>query len=142
MCYGLQGSPATFARLMRKVVSQMPSERQALYMDDLCVVSETFEDHLRNVQELFDALRHHGLRIKAKKCVLAMREVTFLGHKVSKNGIEPVPHSVCKTKSRGNHREYSTSQLFEDLYFAGGAQDVYQEQNRYGIAVSQRRSIP
>ena len=56
MCYGLKGSPATFARLMRNVVNQNPPERLALYMDDLCVVSKTFDDHVRNLQQVFDAL--------------------------------------------------------------------------------------
>lgn len=94
MCYGLKGSPATFARLMRKVVNQIPPERLALYMDDLCIVSETFDDHLRNLQQVFDALRQHGLRIKAKKCALGMREVKFLGHRVTKDGVQPAREKV------------------------------------------------
>ncbi len=94
MCYGLKGSPATFARLMRKVVNQIPADRLALYMDDLCIISKTFDDHLRNLQQVFDALRRHGLRIKAKKCFLVMREVKFLGHRVSKEGVHPTQEKV------------------------------------------------
>ena len=99
MCYGLKGSPATFARLMRNVVNQNPPERLALYMDDLCVVSKTFDDHVRNLQQVFDALRQHGLRIKAKKCALVMREVKFLGHRVTKDGVQPAKEKVEATRS-------------------------------------------
>ena len=94
MCYGLKGSPATFSRLMRKVVNQIPSDRSALYMDDLCVISRTFGDHLRNLQQVFDALRQHGLRVKAKKCALGMQEVKFLGHRVTNDGVQPVQDKV------------------------------------------------
>ena len=99
MCYRLKGSPATFARLMRKVVNQIPPERLALYMDDLCVVSKTFNDHVRNLQQVFDALRQHCLRIKAKKCALVMREVKFLGYRVTKDGVQPAKEKVKAIRS-------------------------------------------
>ena len=38
-----------------------------------------FEEHLANIQEVFHAMNANGLKIKAKKCLLAMKEVTFLG---------------------------------------------------------------
>ncbi|CAB4006627.1 Hypothetical predicted protein, partial [Paramuricea clavata] len=43
---------------------------------------------------VFDALRRHGLRIKAKKCAFAMKEVKFLGHKVCNKGVQPEEHKV------------------------------------------------
>ena len=58
-------------------------------MDDICIISKTFEEHLVNFQGVFDAFRHHGLRIKAKKCAFAMKEVKFLGHKVCSKGVQP-----------------------------------------------------
>jgi hypothetical protein len=72
MPYCLKGSPATFSRLMQKVLGHIPPHRLALYMDDICIISKTFEEHLVNLQGVFDALRQHGLRVKAKKCAFAM----------------------------------------------------------------------
>ena len=89
MPYGLKGSPATFSRLMHKVLRHIPPSRLALYMDDICIISKTFEEHLVNLQEVFDAINVHGLKIKAKKCLLAMKEVTFLGHKLNRHGVKP-----------------------------------------------------
>ena len=94
MPYGLEGSPATFSRLMQKVLGHIPPHRLALYMDDICIISKPFEEHLVNLQGVFDALRQHGLRIKAKKCAFAMKEVKCLGHKVCNKGVQPEEHKV------------------------------------------------
>ncbi len=91
MPYGL--SPATFSRLMHKVLGHIPPSRLA-YMDDICIISKTFEEHLANIQEVFDAISAHGLKIKAKKCLLAMKEVTFLGHKLNRYGVKPAEQKV------------------------------------------------
>ena len=87
MCYGLKGAVPTFCCLMRKIFNHIPSHRLALYMDDLRVISKTFSKHLENLQETFDALRKHGLHIKAVRCYFAMSEVSFLGHKITRNGV-------------------------------------------------------
>ena len=79
---------------MRKLFNHIPSHRLALYMDDLCVISKTFSEHLENLQETFDATRKHGLLIKAVKCSFAMSEVTFLGHKITRDGVSPLHSKV------------------------------------------------
>ena len=94
MPYGLKGSPATFSRLMHKVPGHIPPSRLALYMDDICIISKTFEEHLVNLQEVFDAINVHGLKIKAKKCLLVMKEITFLGHKLNRYGVKPAEQKV------------------------------------------------
>ena len=52
MPYGMKGSPETFSRLMQKVLCHIPSNRLALNMDDICIISKAFEEHLRNLQEV------------------------------------------------------------------------------------------
>ena len=94
MCYGLKGAVPTFCRLMHKIFNHLPSHQLALYMDDICVISKIFSEHLENLQETFDALRTHGLRIKAVKCSFAMNEVTFLGHKITRDGVSPLHSKV------------------------------------------------
>ena len=89
MPQGLKNSPATWCRLMQKVFNTIPTDRLILYMNDICVVSNSFEDHLQRLQEVFDCLRKHGLKIRAKKCHSAKDEVIWLGHKVSRAGVTP-----------------------------------------------------
>ena len=43
---------------------------------------------------MFDAINTHGSKIKAKKCLLAMKEVTFLGHKLNRYGVKPAEQKV------------------------------------------------
>ena len=49
---------------------------------------------MTNVKEVFDAISAHDLRIKARKCLLAMKEVTFLGHKLNRHGVKPAELKV------------------------------------------------
>ena len=96
---------------MQKVFNTITTDRLVLYMDDICVVSNSFEDHLQRLQEVFDCLRKHGLKIKAKKCHLAKDEVIWLGHKVSRAGVTPDAEKVsaiCQWQTLNNIKEVST----------------------------------
>ena len=77
-----------------------------VYVDDILVYSRTFEEHLVHLQQVFQRLHQAGLRLKPSKCHFATSKVTYLGHNITKNGIEmesinlskvhnyPVPTSV------------------------------------------------
>ena len=62
-----------------------------MYLDDIIVIGKTFEDHLRNLAEVFDRLRSANLKLKPTKCTFACKEVTFLGHIVSDQGVATNP---------------------------------------------------
>ena len=89
MPFGLNNSPATFSRLMRQVFNHIPPDRLVLYMDDLCVISKTFPEHLERLQEVFTTLRKHNLKIRATKCKFATAEATFLGLLITRDGVTP-----------------------------------------------------
>ena len=48
--------------------------------------SESWEDHLDHLIEIFNRLRRAGLTAKPSKCEFAMRQCTYLGHVVG-NGL-------------------------------------------------------
>ncbi|CAB4030618.1 Hypothetical predicted protein [Paramuricea clavata] len=78
------------------------THRLALCMDDICIISKTFEEHLVNLQGVFDALRQHGLRINAKKSAFAMKEEqddasSTLRHELVKAPV--LAHQVKSTSS-------------------------------------------
>ena len=89
MPFGLKGAPATFRMLMARVLGHMSPTQLALYMDDICVISATFDSHLERLEATFKNLLAHCLRIKAHKCSFAMAEVIFCGHKLNAEGIQP-----------------------------------------------------
>lgn len=67
MPMGLKNSPATFQRLMFIVFGDMNIEKLLIYLDDLIVFSKTFDEHLERLQQVFDRLRKHGLKLKPSK---------------------------------------------------------------------------
>jgi len=93
MPFGLQGAPATFQRLMDKVVRGM-EQFTAAYLDDLIIYSESWEDHLNHISQVLQRLREAGLTVKAKKCQLGMRECIYLGHVVGNGTVKPEPGKI------------------------------------------------
>ncbi|CAM5130024.1 unnamed protein product [Natator depressus] len=64
------------------------------YIDDICVFSETWKDHVSQVKRGLGHLLDTGLTIKAGKCKVGMAEVSYLGHKVRSSHLKPEPAKV------------------------------------------------
>ena len=94
MPFGLCNAPATFQRLMNSFLSSFPVNRVLVYLDDLLVISKTFQEHLDMLDEVFKALNTHGLKVKPGKCQLFQNSVKFLGHIVSSEGLSPLPENI------------------------------------------------
>ena len=67
MPFGLQGAPATFQRLMYKVLQGL-EDYAAAYIDDLVIHSATWEEHLTQIQTVLQCLQSAGLTAKPQKC--------------------------------------------------------------------------
>ena len=89
MPFGLKGAPATFCRMMNSILGHMSPLQLVLYMDDLCVFSESFHSHLERLEQVLQTLQSHGLRVNGKKCEIGMTEVVVCGYRVSANGLSP-----------------------------------------------------
>ncbi|CAI5642673.1 unnamed protein product [Oreochromis niloticus] len=87
MPFGLCNAPATFERLMERVLVNIPRSRCVVYLDDLLVHGGNFDSALSHLSEVFSAIRRAGLRLNPAKCRLLARETTFLGHVISAQGI-------------------------------------------------------
>ncbi|CAI5646279.1 unnamed protein product [Oreochromis niloticus] len=87
MPFGLCNAPATFERLMERVLVNIPRSRCVVYLDDLLVHGGDFDSALSHLSEVFSAIRRAGLRLNPAKCRLLARETTFLGHVISAQGI-------------------------------------------------------
>src|SRR5206468_3993167 len=64
------------------------------YLDDVIIGSKTFEEHLNDLQKLFNRLREFGLSIKLVKCKFFQEKLSYLGHEVSSTGIQPGPAKI------------------------------------------------
>jgi len=94
MPFGLTNAPATFQMLMEEVLKGLIGNACLLYLDDIIVFGETFDEVLRNLQSVMKQLSKYNLKLKAKKCSLFKRSVKFLGHIVSEEGISCNPATV------------------------------------------------
>ncbi|KAL5469541.1 hypothetical protein EMCRGX_G030811 [Ephydatia muelleri] len=91
MPFGLTNAPATFQRLMECVLAGLTYEQCLIYLDDIVVFSVTFDQHLERLKMVFHHLAEAGLKLKPSKCHFAKSEIRYLGHIVSRQGIQADP---------------------------------------------------
>jgi hypothetical protein len=84
---GLASAPSAFQRLVELVVKGI--SHVVVYIDDLIIHSTTHEQHLKSLDEVFTRLAAHNLRVNLKKCVFGSSETSYLGFRLTKNGIFP-----------------------------------------------------
>ena len=111
MPMGLLNSGATFQRLMDMAMSGLIFETCLVYLDDIVVFSRTWEDHLPRLEAVLKRILATGLKLKPSKCKLLQREVVFLGHVITGDGIAtdpakteevnkwPIPHCTRDVRS-------------------------------------------
>ena len=76
---------------MDRVLASVHWETCLFYLDDIIVFSSTWEEHLARLREVLERLRHAKLKLGAAKCTFAAREVSYLGHRVTEEGLLPDP---------------------------------------------------
>lgn len=94
MPFGLCNAPATFQRLMQRCLNGQLVDSTLVYLDDVIVFSPDFASHLKHLEEVFQAMEKYGLKLRPEKCQLLRRQVKFLGHCVSYQGVAPDPDKV------------------------------------------------
>nr|WP_253310135.1 reverse transcriptase domain-containing protein [Rickettsia endosymbiont of Ceutorhynchus assimilis] len=88
MPFGLCNAPATFERLMHLVLRGLTWRTCLVYLDDVMIMGNSFQEHLNNLKEVFDRFRNANLKLNPNKCFLFQKKVEFLGHVVSEEGIQ------------------------------------------------------
>ena len=115
MPFGLCNAPATFQRLMERVLSGLQWEIAVLYIDDIIVYGNGIKDHLRRLARVLDRLRQTGLKLKPAKCDLLKRKVPFLGHIVSAEGVAVDGSKIDKVKEWPTPRNLTEVRSFVGL---------------------------
>ena len=97
--FGLTNSPGTFQRLMNHVLKDVIGKICLVYLDDIIIFAATMEEHVKNLQTVFELLRQANLKLKLSKCKFLQTKVKYLGHLVDENGISPDPAKVETIKN-------------------------------------------
>ena len=99
MPFWLCNAPATFQRLMERCMGELNPRDCLIYLDDIIIFSSTFEQHLERLHAVFSNLEQHNLKLNPAKCAFFKKQVVYLGHVVSEEGIHTDP---AKTESVRN----------------------------------------
>lgn len=97
--FGLCNAPSDFQRMMEKVLLGLIYNICIVYLDDVCVFSKTFDEHLENLETVFHACAKAKLKLQFAKCTFAENSLRFLGFVISAEGIATDPTKIEAVKN-------------------------------------------
>jgi hypothetical protein len=87
MSFGLTNALAHFMYLMNSVFMSKLNKFLMVFIDNILVYSKNEEEHEQHLHIILQRLRDHQLYAKFSKCAFCLKEVPFLGHVISAEGI-------------------------------------------------------
>jgi hypothetical protein len=97
---GLKISPSAFSRVMSVALSGLTYEKCFVYCDDVIIFGRNLDTHNKNLIKVFERFREVNLKLNPLKCDFLKKNILYLGHVVSSEGILPDPQ---KTKTLENY---------------------------------------
>lgn len=91
MPFGLCGAPSTFQRLMNQVLLGINGTKAFVYLDDIIIYAENLREHEDRLREVFYRLQLGNLQLQPSKYQFLRREVIYLGHLITEEGVKPDP---------------------------------------------------
>ena len=99
MPFGLKNAPATFQRLMDRVLTGLQGIELFVYMDDIVIYGNSLEDHSRKLRALLGRLKSAGLTLQPDKCHFLKKKIAYLGHIITQSGVKPDPKKIDAVKN-------------------------------------------
>jgi len=91
LSFGVSTAPSIFQRIMDQVLQGLNGV--TCYLDDI-LISSTKAEHMQKLRQVLERLRKFGVKVKRSKCVFMAPSVTYLGHTINSNGIQPTKEKV------------------------------------------------
>ena len=88
MLFDLKNIGATYQRLVNKIFKAQIKRNMKVYVDDMLVKSTQTSNHIRDLEEVFNTLRRHQMRLNPTKCTFRVTSRKFFGFLVLQWGIE------------------------------------------------------
>jgi hypothetical protein len=92
--FGLTNFLALFIDLMNRVFQSYLDKYVVVFIDDILVSSNSFEEHERHLRQVLQTLRNHQLYAKLNKCEFSLERVMFVGHVIYVKSVFVVPQKV------------------------------------------------
>lgn len=94
MPVGLHGAPGTFQSLVDKLFGPELEPSLFKYLDDIIIVTPSFDKHIEILTEVFKRLLVAGLTLSKEKCQFCKTELKFLGYVINRSGLNVDPDKV------------------------------------------------
>ena len=115
MPFGLCNAPATFQRLMQSCLGELNLTYCLIYLDDVIIYTKDEEEYLNRLRTIFERFRRDNLKLKPSKYNLFQKEITFLAHDVSAEGIRPSKAGIKAVAEFLEPTNYTQIRAFLDL---------------------------
>jgi hypothetical protein len=94
MPFGFKNVTSTFTRTMSTIFKKLGDKFLKIFVDDLNIHNENWEEHLQHLDVVFFKLREVNLKLNLNKCCFATKSIMFLGHVVSNEGTKLDPGKI------------------------------------------------
>ena len=94
MPFGLKNAPVTFMRLMDDILQPFTDSFVVVYLDDIMIFSQTWEEHLHHFREVLQTLRQQKLCANLEKCTFGMTQVQYLGYIIDEREVHVDPAKI------------------------------------------------
>lgn len=99
MPFGLTGAPGTFPETMNSTLAPLLHKFVLVFFDDILIYSRSYAEHVYHLKQVFDLHRAHQWKLKKSKCAFAQRQISYLGHIISGEGVAIDPDKVTAVSS-------------------------------------------
>jgi hypothetical protein len=94
MHFCLTNAPSTFQGLMNSFFNRFLQKFVLVFFYDILIYSRSWEDHVQHVDKVIQLLKEKKLYDKLSKCFFGVKEVEYLGHIVSHEGVKVDPNKI------------------------------------------------
>lgn len=89
MPFGLRNAPASFQRCVKHALGNLFNNGAINYLDDVIVYSKDMDSHVKLLEEVFNRLEQHHIKLNKTKCTFGVNEVEYLGFIIKDNTVTP-----------------------------------------------------
>ena len=107
MHFILTNSPTTFMQYMDDILRPFISNCVIIYLGDILIFSQSWEEHVKQIPQVFDTLQKHRLYLNMDKCSFAMTNIKYLGYVIDSIGIHVDLEKVQILKYWPIHKKHS-----------------------------------